>query len=282
MDKSGLDNKKKINSTSFYMDYRDNNTDNLNSKTKNDIFASKTSEDMFLSDFSGNISSKTKAQDNCFSCTDNENHNEKNEALPNTKPKYLVALSFSLVAVLLIALAVTLTYKHKIISNDLSNYNNFILPVVIQDPKEFKDISEADSQMILESSVWNTVLTKPKDYYNDYDNNGCVIIPLSDVENSAKDLFGTDCPFDIKKNNDQSFLKFDETTNTVHVSPKGTNNSYIPNVQNEVVKDKEIILSVICNKSNNPNGSSEQKKMRYTLKKDVSTNKYYISSVSNN
>lgn len=290
MGKSEIENaKNNFEIDSFCIDYR---SDNQNGVTKSSYQRPtpppvsdspnntdySPADDSFLSDFENN---------NTNISTDVPNNVEysKSESSFQKRPKVFIAITLSLISIFMVVLLVFTLNKNSTFSKDTHEYESFILPVVMQDPQAFEDISKADMQMVAESSVWNAILSKPKDYYNNFDDYGNVIIPIDDIYNSAKELFGPDCPLNIENINSSTLFDIDSQENTLHIKPKSSYKCYTPSVQIEKINTNSIILSVLYLPQETPYSSDNseintQKKMRYTLEKGVSGQKYYIKAIS--
>ena len=252
----------------------------------------KSTEDLFLDDFKDNsqnqdeVPKKDDLNDYPYENKE-DNAPTKYKHIINKKPKAFRAVIFSLAAIAMVAVFVGLFDKTSLFKNTGDvNYDMFILPLVMQDPQPFDAVNNLDSQVALEASIWSTILSKPMDYYNNFDQNGRTVIPFSDIDNSSKELFGPGYQLKIDDINGGSFFEIDPNNKDFHISPKGNGDCFIPNTESQEIGSDEINLTVAYLEPADPYGGSEDdqtpsKKMRYTLKKDVSTKKYYISSVSN-
>ena len=297
--------KKNFEIDSYCVDYR--NKENINcfdsttkhSKVKDSLSApkseKKSSEDLFLDDFKDNDISQNqdeilqKDKFNNYPFENKENSPSiKYKHLGNKKPKAFKAVILSLAAIAMVAVFVGLFDKTSLFKNNNSdvNYDSFILPLVMQDPQPFDDVNSLDSQVALEASIWNAILSNPLDYYNNFDQNGRTVIPFSDIDNSSKELFGSNYQLKIDDIKGGSFFEIDPNNKEFHISPKGNGDCFIPNTESQEIGSDEINLTVTYLEPADPyegsvDNQTPSKKMRYTLKKDVSTKKYYISSVSN-
>lgn len=299
---------------SFCVDYRDDKNNEIRKQSQEDIklnpepLTVNSSEDLFLEDFENKSSADEKIyrqKKSYYNWTngegsdafEHENGKENNLGVDlgvvkdkeRKKPKIFKGIILSFIALFMVFLFVYMADKNTIFKNDLHKYDSFIMPVVMQDPTEFSDITKADSQMILEASIWNTILSKPTNYYNEFDDSGRSIIPFSDVYDSCKALFGSDFCLKMEKPKNETFFDLDIASQKLHVTPKGNNNCYMPYTQKEEARGDCIILTIscvppknTCTKDDNVSLNNPiEKKMQYTLKKDSKTQKYYISSIVN-
>ena len=66
-----------------------------------------------------------------------------------------------------------------------------IMPVMMFDPVPFEDIHDVENNVLLKSSIWSSLYSDKRSGYA-YDDNGMILIPVSDVDVAAAKLFGPD------------------------------------------------------------------------------------------
>lgn len=119
---------------------------------------------------------------------------KKKRAHPWAFPLGLVIALLSLIGLVAVILAGIgtvsyISYKAK----NIDEYNKMLIPVVMNDPDMFDDITKADMNQLLDISIWSILKSdlSPDDYeYVD----GNMIIPEEDVTAEYTKLFGSDLP----------------------------------------------------------------------------------------
>ena len=66
-----------------------------------------------------------------------------------------------------------------------------IQPVMMFDPVPFADIADVDNNILVKTSVWSCLYSDKRSGYS-YDDNGMILIPVSDVDVAAANLYGPD------------------------------------------------------------------------------------------
>ena len=64
-----------------------------------------------------------------------------------------------------------------------------IQPVMMFDPVPFDNIQDVDNKVLVKTSIWSCMYSDKRGSYT-YDDNGMILIPISDVEVAAVDLYG--------------------------------------------------------------------------------------------
>lgn len=167
------------------------------------------------------------------------------------------------------------------------NYNDFLLPVTLNDPDQFNSINELNPDKILSSSIWYTVLNQDDRYYTNYDEIGRLIIPVEDVAKSAAILFGSSYSMPIQNPSFKTFFELDNDGKNYLVCPISNHESYLPTILSKTSSGNEIILHVGYSRPEDPFWTSIEKKspptpekiMNYILAKDNNTGRMYIKSI---
>lgn len=167
------------------------------------------------------------------------------------------------------------------------SYNDFLLPVVLNDPEQFNSIDELNLDKILSSSIWYTVLNQDNRYYTDYDESGRIIIPTEDVAKSASILFGSNYSMPIQNPSCKTFFELDGENKNYLVRPISNHESYLPTVLSKTNSGNEIVLHVGYSRPEDPFWTSSEQKspptsekiMDYILTKDTNTGRMYIKSI---
>lgn len=262
----------------FYVDYRETKSpyesqnNNLNNKNTS----------------SNNYHSNDLQSEPSFKPGKNNATNEKH----NIKPKKPAIIKASLTLILCIIGSIIFTNYANIKTFDAvfeENFNDFLLPIVFNDPEPFDNIEELNLNKILSASIWYTVLFQENQHYTNYDSLGRVIIPSEDIAKSASILFGSEYSMPIENPSSKSFFELDSTGKNYLIKPISNTESYIPTVISKKNHHNEMILHVGYSKPEDPfwtNSDKEstpkfEKTMDYILKKDNITGKMYIKSVQN-
>ena len=119
-------------------------------------------------------------------------------------------------------------------------YERMLLPVVMFDPAPFEDPVNFDSLSLLQSSIWATLLGENRDNY-EQDDNLMLVVPASDVDVTAYNLFGPDVTLSHGSFGDYeiSYL-YDESTKSYHVPVDVMTPSYTPQVE-EIDKQGSVL-----------------------------------------
>lgn len=161
-----------------------------------------------------------------------------------------------------------------------------IYPLLMLDPATFEDPNQLDKEVILKSALWSTLLENRTKY--DYDKNGMLLVPASDLDVAAKKLYGGKVSLEHRTFNEgyDYFYIYSEETNTYSVPIMGQTASYVPKVI-EINKNGDIYTLIVGYVAPatlwtvSEDGSSESvpdKYLYYDLEK-VARGEYVIRSV---
>ena len=146
----------------------------------------------------------------------------------------LVVFVLALVGVIFIGkMSIDLTSHILDNTKEKERLENFILPVIMFDPLTF-DLSDpeqpADPRMLLESSIWSTLLTNGSDKFakDDY---GLIILPATDVDVQAAKLFGSEVKLQHQTIADYEIsYQYDEEQNAYYIPVTATMAVYTPKI----------------------------------------------------
>lgn len=201
-----------------------------------------------------------------------------------------VVLLFALVGVVFIASAIG-TRIHSALTDDskLRAYDKFLAVAVAQDPQPFASPDKADPDFVLNASIWKT-MTENGSNYTSYDDAGRTIVPLGDVADACRDLFGPDCSLQPKNPAMETFYTYDAGKSQFHVSLYSLEGTYEPYTV-KIGRDGDATVlrvgyvspsdqtrksSGVSSAGGKPNPT---KYMEYLLKTNSSTKKEYIYAV---
>jgi len=96
-------------------------------------------------------------------------------------------------------------------------YERMLLPVVIFDPVPFENPVNIENASLLQYSIWSTAMGEKRSQY-EYDDAGMMIIPASDVDVAAQQLFGPDVRLEHRSFGDlQDSYLYEEEIRSYHV-----------------------------------------------------------------
>ena len=105
-----------------------------------------------------------------------------------------------------------------------------IYPLLMFDPAAFEDPNQLEEVFILKTALWSTLLENRTKY--DYDEQGMLLVPASDLDVAAKSLYGDGV---VLKHQTMAegydfFYLYNEETKTYSVPIMGQTASYVPKV----------------------------------------------------
>jgi hypothetical protein len=171
----------------------------------------------------------------------------------------------------------------------LREYDTFLAPAVMQDPKPFASPDKASEDFILDASLWKTITANNGTNYANYDDQGRAIVPLGDVVDACHDLFGPNCQLQPKTPAQETFFEYNSDANEFHVALYSSDSSFEPYTESAKKQGDSMVLRVgyvspsdawRTQVSSTVTKPKPTKYMEYVLKTDPSTNKQYIYSVS--
>ena len=96
-------------------------------------------------------------------------------------------------------------------------FERMLLPVVIFDPVPFENPVNIDNASLLQYSIWSTAMGEKRSQY-EYDDADMMIIPASDIDVAAQQLFGPDVKLEHRSFGDlQDSYLYDEEIRSYHV-----------------------------------------------------------------
>jgi len=129
-------------------------------------------------------------------------------------------------------------------SDKIAMYNEFLVPVVANDPEPFDDIAMANSADLIDISLWAILkgdLTPDQYEYRD----GFMIIPAADVEKRFAALFGTEVkPVHQTITNFGYEFVYDKADAVYKIPLTGMSPIYSPRVTDIEKKSSSVILTV--------------------------------------
>lgn len=164
-------------------------------------------------------------------------------------------------------------------------YQQFLTPIVMFNPDAFDDLTQANSQQLIDCSIWAVINSnlEPDQYVTD---EGVMLIPQADVEKQFQRLFGTEIKAAHQTVSGYGYeFVYDEAAKTYSIPLTGVEPIYTPRVESISKKGNTITVIVGCIASNqwaqNEQGEmvavQADKYMKATLRENE--NGYYLSAL---
>ncbi len=122
-------------------------------------------------------------------------------------------------------------------------FERMLLPVVIFDPVPFENPVNIDNASLLQYSIWSAAMGEKRSQY-EYDDADMMIIPASDIDVAAQQLFGPDVKLDHRSFGDlQDSYLYDEEIRSYHVPIITITGFATPRVE-EITKTRGDVLEL--------------------------------------
>jgi hypothetical protein len=129
-------------------------------------------------------------------------------------------------------------------SAKIAQYNEFLVPVVANDPEPFDDIALANSADLIDITLWAILKGDLAPDQYDY-KDGAMLIPAADVEKRFASLFGSEVrPVHQTITNFGYEFVYDKTDAVYKIPLTGMSPIYTPRVTDIEKKSSSIILTV--------------------------------------
>ncbi len=169
---------------------------------------------------------------------------------------------------------------------DFKSYDNFIWPVVMQDPSPFNEKTPPDIKTVTEASLWDCAMRNKFDE-SKFDDDGMLVLSYDEVERTAKKLFGDGIYLNGLKDMSGSFYKYNPFKREFTIAPVSGVNGYVPHTVKALRHNDEVFLNVgyvspkdqFNSEMNKVNPNKVEKFARYKLTKSSETGNFYISAV---
>ena len=138
------------------------------------------------------------------------------------------------------------TATQKILDNESQKekFEQVILPVMMFDPVPFDEASALDALTVLKASLWRAIDEKKNTY--SYDDMGNMIVPQSDVDVSAKILFGEDVTLKHQSFSEGLVMRYSyDEEKLLYLVPIGAQTGYyVPEISDISKKGDRYFLNV--------------------------------------
>ena len=200
----------------------------------------------------------------------------------------LVVLIFALIGVVLTGyLSVKYISSTVESGSEYAKYNTYLTPVAAVDIDPFDDITGADTQQLINASIWLILSndTTPDTYSY---SGGYMLIPSADVESAYISLFGPETKANIVHGTVQGYnctFEYDSTSKMYKIPVTTISPVYTPSVTAVKQSGSSLIITVnyLASESWNKDGEGNfvapapDKVMKITLRELQGS--YYISSI---
>ena len=166
-----------------------------------------------------------------------------------------------------------------------AEYEKMLLPVVMFGPVPFEGVENFDKLSLLQTCIWATLLGENRDLYQ-YDDNGMLVVPTSDVDVTATRLFGPGAKLEHTTfgNFDDAYL-YDEAIKSYHV-PVTTLTGFVTPKVTDISKKGDVVTlrvgyvppSTALNLGGEEHAPEPNKFMIYELHK-VKGGDYYLYAI---
>jgi len=170
-------------------------------------------------------------------------------------------------------------------SNEKEKIGTLIRPVVMFDPVPFETPTDLENRQLLLYSMWANLGSEKRNTYS-YDENAELIVPASDLEVAAANLFGPDIVLTHETFGDyQTTYYYDEERNIYNVPVSAQLYVYTPQVESIELASRDVYNVKVgyippqgdawtTDFSGNKNQPTAEKSMIYVMQK--TRNGYYI------
>lgn len=216
----------------------------------------------------------------------NKPKKKKKRAHPWAFPLGLAVFVLSIIgAVTIIVAGIGSAKKALIKVKNIDEYNRMLIPVVMNDPDTFDDLSKADMSQLLDISIWAILKSDLAPDTYSYNDSG-MIIPEEDVAKQFEKLFGNKlAPVHSTVTGFGYEFTYDAASKCYTIPLTGVAPVYTPDVINVEKKSNTIILTVAYLAANGWAQSTDgkmvapspDKYMKITLREGDTG--YYISAI---
>lgn len=197
-----------------------------------------------------------------------------------------VVLAFAVIGIIsVISLIAGRVSKANDNTEKLREYENFIYPVVMNDPDTFDDVSKAEQSRLIAISIWSLLRSDLDADKYEYSNQG-LLLPKADVEKEFSRLFGSDVKVRHTSADGGGIeFKYSEKKGKYIIPITGITALYTPSVLEAKEKSDSVTLLVgylsgedwKTDENGNPVKPDPSKYVSITLRKNRDS--YYISAI---
>lgn len=127
----------------------------------------------------------------------------------------------------------------------LQVYEDFISPVIMNDPDTFDDITKANLQQLLSIAIWSVIDTGADPEKYEYTDDG-MLIPQKEIEDEFISLFGSEITLSHSTvdGGDGVTFKYSKKKQCYIIPITGIMPIYLPDVTEADEKDNSVVLTV--------------------------------------
>ncbi len=168
-----------------------------------------------------------------------------------------------------------------------NSYDDFIWPIVMQDPKPFSEKIPPDEEIMLKASLWDVAMNNSKNNIFNYSEDGLLILSEDDIQKSNKKLFGRFLNMNNIQFSPHAFYSFDVDKREFLIEAISGTDGFLPHTVDAFKEKNNIVLKVgYVSPKNQFNSTMDkiienkiEKIQTYKLKKDKETGDFYVSAV---
>lgn len=176
--------------------------------------------------------------------------------------------------------------RAEIRNKQISEYEDFIAPVIMNDPDSFDDVSKANLSQLMAISIWSILQDNAEPDKFEYSDDG-MLLPQKDVEAEFAKLFGSETKIQHETVDGGGIeFKYSEKKNCYIIPITGITPIYTPRIEKIDEKGDSLIITVgylasadwVQDAKGNMVPPEPSKFMKVTLRKGVEGN-YYVASI---
>lgn len=123
-------------------------------------------------------------------------------------------------------------------------YEKFLLPIVMNDPDTFDDVTQAKMDQLIDSTIWSLIKKNVETDKYEYDNDK-LLIPQSEVEKQFEKLFGKEVkPKHQTIDGSEYQFTYNKAKQAYEIPIFGMETMYSPKILKTQKKSKSVILTV--------------------------------------
>ncbi|MBQ8028391.1 MAG: hypothetical protein IJ262_03165 [Clostridia bacterium] len=169
---------------------------------------------------------------------------------------------------------------------EISEYENFIAPVIMNDPDSFDDVSKANQSQLVSIAIWSILQENAEPDKYEYSDDG-MLLPEKEVEAEFTKLFGSETKISHETVDGGGIeFKYSEKKNCYIIPITGITPIYTPRIEEIDEKGDSLIITVgylasadwVQDSKGNMVAPEPSKFMKLTLRKGAEGN-YYVSAI---
>lgn len=134
---------------------------------------------------------------------------------------------------------------HAAVTDDsrLRAYDSMLTVIVAQDPQPFASPDLADPEFVQTTAIWKAILDNGSGYTT-FDDAGRTVVPLGDVAEECRKLFGPDCSLQPSVPSAETFYTYDAEKTQYYVALYSLTGTYEPYTISAKNEGDSVVLRV--------------------------------------